>query len=149
MYKIYFRQAIQMLRQNPVMSAIAITGTALAIMMIMAIIVSEEIKNISVAPEIHRARTYYLHDQLERDTARNNTIRGNIKFSTYKEYLTELKTPEAICAVTSFNWGHEKNYSTHPTLIILYRELLKLQTMPFGIFTPVLLSKGFLLQKRL
>ncbi|MCD7932154.1 MAG: hypothetical protein LUH15_12825 [Tannerellaceae bacterium] len=110
MYKIYFRQAIQMLRQNPVMSAIAITGTALAIMMIMAIIVSEEIKNVSVAPEIHQARTYYLHNEVEKDTTRNNTIRGDIKYSIYKEYLAGMKTPEAICAVSSLGGGDMKKY---------------------------------------
>ena len=42
MWKIYFRQAIQMLRQNSFISVISILGTAVAIMMIMAIIVSDE-----------------------------------------------------------------------------------------------------------
>ncbi len=50
-----------MLRQNLFMSIIAITGTALAIMMIMTIIVSEEIKNISVDPERHRSRYSFRH----------------------------------------------------------------------------------------
>ncbi|MCD7937124.1 MAG: ABC transporter permease [Tannerellaceae bacterium] len=108
MYKIYFKQAIQMLRQNLFMSIIAITGTALAIMMIMTIIVSEEIKNISVDPERHRARTYYLHHQLEKDTTKNHTITGDVTFPVYKEFLADMKTPEIICVTTPFKWRQEK-----------------------------------------
>ena len=44
MYRIYFKQALLMLKQNKFISAIAIIGTALAIMMIMTIIVADEIK---------------------------------------------------------------------------------------------------------
>ena len=44
MYKIYFKQALLMLKQNKFISMIAIMGTALAIMMIMTIIVADEIK---------------------------------------------------------------------------------------------------------
>ena len=47
MYRIYFKQALLMLKQNKFISAIAIIGTALAIMMIMTIIVADEIKGIS------------------------------------------------------------------------------------------------------
>lgn len=60
MWKLYFKQAIQMLRQNSFISIISILGTAVAIMMIMAIIVSDEIKNIDLAPEMNRSRTLYI-----------------------------------------------------------------------------------------
>ena len=57
MYKVYFKQALLMLKQNKFISMIAIMGTALAIMMIMTIIVTDEIKEISTTPEINRNRT--------------------------------------------------------------------------------------------
>ena len=60
MYKIYFKQAIEMLKQNKFISIITIIGTALAIMMIMVIIVSDSIKKASIPPEINRDRTMYL-----------------------------------------------------------------------------------------
>ena len=60
MYKVYFKQALLMLKQNKFISMIAIMGTALAIMMIMTIIVTDEIKEISTAPEINRNRTLYV-----------------------------------------------------------------------------------------
>ena len=56
MYRIYFKQSLLMLKQNKFISAIAIIGTALAIMMIMTIIVADEIKGISSTPEINRER---------------------------------------------------------------------------------------------
>ena len=37
MYKVYFRQAIQMLRQNKFFSIVYITGTGLAITMVMVL----------------------------------------------------------------------------------------------------------------
>ncbi len=63
MYKIYFKQAIEMLKQNRFISIITIAGTALAIMMIMVIIVSESIKNTSIPPENNRDRTLYLKQE--------------------------------------------------------------------------------------
>ena len=58
MYRIYFKQALLMLKQNKFISAIAIIGTALAIMMIMTIIVADEIKGISAQPEITGSEPY-------------------------------------------------------------------------------------------
>ena len=67
MFKTYFKQSIEMLKQNKFISMIAILGTALAIMMIMAIVVTDNVKNISVAPEINRDRTYYLPYEIVRE----------------------------------------------------------------------------------
>ncbi|WP_255412419.1 hypothetical protein [Dysgonomonas sp. Marseille-P4361] len=39
MYKVYFKQAIELLKQNKFISTISIAGTALAIMMVMVLIV--------------------------------------------------------------------------------------------------------------
>lgn len=96
MYKLYFKQAIAMLKQNKFISMIAIVGTALAIMMIMSIIVSDEIRNISVAPEVNRDRTYYVSFQVERDTVKNYWNSGWVHYSRYSLYLSDLKTPERV-----------------------------------------------------
>ncbi len=68
MYRIYFKQSLLMLKQNKFISAIAIIGTALAIMMIMTIIVADEIKGISSTPEINRGAnlTYQLPGKKKR-----------------------------------------------------------------------------------
>lgn len=60
MYKIYFKQAWQMLMQNRFISIIAILGTALAIMMILVIVMADTVQNADAAPESNRSRTLYI-----------------------------------------------------------------------------------------
>ncbi len=105
MYKIYFKQAFQMLKQNLFISTISILGTALAIMMIMAIIVSEEIKSVSLAPESNRGRTYHINYQCWRDTTTGSMRSGDLLYSTIQECLLELKVPEAVSVYSAFEVG--------------------------------------------
>ncbi|MDL2256189.1 ABC transporter permease [Parabacteroides sp. OttesenSCG-928-K15] len=94
MFRIYYKQAIEMLKQNRFISAIAVIGTALAIMMIMAIIVSDNIKSISMGAEPNRDRTYYVPSMVLRDTVRQGWSSGGISYELYKDYLSDLQTPE-------------------------------------------------------
>lgn len=99
MIKIYFKQAVEMLKQNKFISLIAILGTALAITMIMAIIVSDEIKNISVSPETNRDRILYISRQMTRDTIQNGMQSSILKLEILNDYLMpQLKTPELVSA---------------------------------------------------
>lgn len=104
MYKTYFKQAVEMLKQNKFFSIISILGTALAIMMVMAIIVTNEIKNISVAPENNRDRTLYISYQYLKDSIKGNvnTYSGSLAYEVIKDYIPHLKTPELI-AVHSYS----------------------------------------------
>jgi len=99
MYKIYFKQAIQMLKQNKFISIITITGTALAIMMIMVIIVTETIKNKSIAPESNRDRTFYIKSYIKEDKVNQGMWASNIPYDIYKDFLSGLKTPEYTSAL--------------------------------------------------
>ena len=96
MYKIYFKQAMQMLKQNKFISIISILGTALAITMIMTIIVTDEVKTLSMAPEINRDRTLYITYQTERDTVNGSLRGGNLAKNIMDEYLSKLETLEYI-----------------------------------------------------
>ena len=87
MYRIYFKQALLMLKQNKFISAIAIIGTALAIMMIMTIIVADEIKGISAQPEINRERTLHINYQVKKDTTKNSWQSGSLSYDIVKDYL--------------------------------------------------------------
>lgn len=109
MYKIYFKQAIAMLKQNKFISIITITGTALAIMMIMVIIVTESIKNISIAPEINRDKTMYVKNFVrnKKDPNSDYIWCGTLPYEYYKKYLSELKTPKNISAVENM-WSGDK-----------------------------------------
>lgn len=94
MYRIYFKQAIQMLKQNMFVSIIAIMGTALAIMMIMSIVVAEQIRTISISPEINRERTYYLSYVYKQDTVKGYMRSGNVSYNDIYNYISKMETPE-------------------------------------------------------
>jgi len=96
MYKLYFKQALEMLKQNKFISLISILGTALAIMMIMAVIVSDEIKSINVSPEINRSRMMYISRQIERDTVNQGMSSSAVSSQIIQDYLSDLKTPEIV-----------------------------------------------------
>ena len=96
MYKVYFKQAVQMLKQNRFISVISILGTALAIMMIMTIIVADEVQNINVAPEDKRDRTFYVSFMSQMDTVKTSGFGGMIRKEIAVNYLAKMKTPEVI-----------------------------------------------------
>lgn len=86
-----------MLKQNKLISIITIIGTALAIMMIMVIIVTESIKNISIAPEPNRDKTMYLKFEVKNKKEGNGmNSNGAISYEVYKAYLSDLKQPELV-----------------------------------------------------
>jgi putative ABC transport system permease protein len=86
-----------MLKQDTFTGIIAIVGTALAIMMIMSIIVVDEVRNISVAPESNRSHTYYIRYQIVKDSMWRNS--GFIEYGIYHDYLSALSTPEYVALV--------------------------------------------------
>ncbi|MDR1090589.1 MAG: ABC transporter permease [Prevotella sp.] len=98
MYKTYFKQAIEMLKQNKFISIISITGTALAIMMVMVIIVSDTIRRIDIAPEINRSKTYYA-GRYSKVNSENHKWQSSIDFRMYKDYFSDLKTPEITSVI--------------------------------------------------
>lgn len=51
MYKQYIKQAVQMLRENTLVSVISISGTALAIAMILVMVLVFQINSAGFAPE--------------------------------------------------------------------------------------------------
>ena len=56
MIKQYFTQAWAQLRQQPLMSAVGIAGTALAIFLIMLVVMMQQVKVAPFAPESNRDR---------------------------------------------------------------------------------------------
>ncbi|MDR1201515.1 MAG: ABC transporter permease [Tannerellaceae bacterium] len=99
MIKIYFKQAIEMLKQNKFISLIAILGTALAIMMIMSIVVVDEIRSISIAPEGNRSHTYYI--KYQRITHPNGWNSGLVDYDICRDYLSDLSTPDDVSLFAS------------------------------------------------
>lgn len=61
MMKHYFKQAIQLLKENKLLSVISILGTALAICMIMVIVILYIVNTAGFKPEVNRGRSYYFN----------------------------------------------------------------------------------------
>lgn len=102
MYKVYLKQAVEMLKQNKFFSIISVLGTALAIMMIMTIVVTDSINNLSVAPEIYRDRMLYVTNEMRRDTTDGGKGHSASALSyNALGYLSEIEKVDLITA-----WMH-------------------------------------------
>lgn len=100
MWKIYFKQTIALLKQNKVISIVSIIGTALAIMMVMVQILIMRINDSNMAPEINRDRVLHLKNQKVIPKNPNSfSSSGNLLYDNYKDYLSDLKTPELVSVI--------------------------------------------------
>ncbi len=63
----YLRQALAMMREEKLYSAIYICGTALATALTMLIAEVFYIKGADIAPEVNRSKTYYLESMRLRE----------------------------------------------------------------------------------
>ncbi len=98
MYKVYFKQAIELLRQNKFISIISIVGTALAIMMVMVIVVVDQVKNADVSPESNRSQLYQIDYQKASYAERNINNSGLLSSQTINILKEEIKSASKISA---------------------------------------------------
>ncbi len=86
-----------MLRSNPLLSIISITGTALAICIIMVIMILYEVNTADMAPEVNRSRSYYVDyvESLGKGTDSRHTI-ANLGLPFIKECMYTLSHTEMI-----------------------------------------------------
>ena len=98
MIKQYITQALAQLRQQPVISAVGIAGTALAIFLIMLVVMIQQVQVVSFAPESNRDR--FLHVKWmsinHKDWGEGSTSNGPMSVRTARECFQSLKTPEAV-----------------------------------------------------
>ena len=104
MIKQYSKQAWRLLKESPVLSAISIIGTALAIGMIMVIVMSHEVKNAAYPPETNRNRMLYVKwmSSKQKGAGDNSSSNGPMGYALAKEGFKALKTPEAVTVVTPY-----------------------------------------------
>lgn len=101
MYKIYIKQAITALRENPLLGVISIVGTALAICMIMVIVIVYEVRNADYQPESNRSRTLYVSwgTAISKKGGDSNS---NLSLKTIKACYHDLQTAEAVTITSRF-----------------------------------------------
>ena len=92
------KQALVQLRQSPLISAINVVGTALAIFLIMLVVMIQQVKTAPFAPESNRDR--FLHVRYasieNKEWRTGNSSNGPMSAQTAKELYQSLKTPEAV-----------------------------------------------------
>jgi putative ABC transport system permease protein len=98
MIRHYFKQALQMLRENPLVHTISILGTSLSIAMILVIVQVFQINNAGYAPESNRSRMLYVLGTEVYCEAKTTRNRGGMSVEVVKECFYSLRTPEAVTA---------------------------------------------------
>lgn len=100
MIKQTIRQAIVLLRQNPLMSIISILGTALAISMIMVMVIAWQTKYADVKPEVNRSRSLYISGVQMVKKGEEGWTNSNLASPVMmKECIWPLKSVEATTVV--------------------------------------------------
>lgn len=100
MYKVYLRLAMQMLRQNKFFSIIYITGTGLAITMVMILAILYYFRTGNIAPETNRDRMLVIqHGKILNKTEGQGNGSSRLSYPTIKECFYSMQTPEAVTAI--------------------------------------------------
>ena len=99
MIKQYIKQAIQLLKENKLVSCISIIGTALSIAMVMVVVLLFQIQLNGYYPENNRDRMLYVQGTEATGKSGNDTNRGAMSAEVVRECFYSLKTPEAATAI--------------------------------------------------
>lgn len=101
MLRQYFKQALQMLKENPLVNTISILGTALSIAMVLVIVLVFQINNAGYAPESNRNRMLYVLGTEVYNEGKTQKNRGAMSAEVVKECFYTLEKPEAVTARAS------------------------------------------------
>ncbi len=96
----YFKQAWCSLRQQPVISAVSIAGSALAIFLIMIVVMMQEVNVAPFAPESNRDRWLVQRcaSITNSEWGPDRSSNGPLAYRTIKTIFYEMETPEAVTA---------------------------------------------------
>lgn len=99
MYKVYFRQAVQMLKQNKFFSIIYIAGTGLAIAMVMILAILYYFHTANIEPESYRDRMMIIQSGKVAKKEGKGYGSSQLSYPTIKECFYPMQIPEAVTAV--------------------------------------------------
>lgn len=101
MIKQTINQALTLFRQNPLLSAISILGTALAISMIMAMVITWQTKYADMEPEVNRHRCLYVRSMGIKGKGENKFQNYSMSSPAFmKEIIEPIGKIEAVTSVT-------------------------------------------------
>ena len=110
MIKQYFAQAWAQLRQQPMVSAVSIAGTALAIFLIMLVVMMQQVKVAPFAPESNRDRFLHVKSMsISNSNWGDGTSNGPMSVQTARECFQSLNPPEVDASIllhaSTFGWA--------------------------------------------
>ena len=113
----YLKAVWSQLKQQPVISAVSVVGTALAIFLIMLVVMIQQVKVAPYAPESNRDR--FLHTMLvcASKGETENTI-SSMSEQTFQELYGQLKTPEAVTSYVVFTSAQPVGLPGQPTFSV-------------------------------
>lgn len=97
----YFKQALNILKENPLISMVSILGTALSIAMIMVVVLMYQVKLVGYSPESNRSRMLYVYGTQIEDNEGVARAKGFMSSEVVRECFYTLEIPEAITAISS------------------------------------------------
>ncbi len=103
MIKQHIKQAVQLLKENRLVSCISIIGTALSIAMVMVVVLLFQIQLSGYYPEYNRDRMLYIQGTEATSKNGTDTNRGGMSAEVVRECFYSLKTPEKVTAIYSEN----------------------------------------------
>ena len=98
MIKTYFKQAIELMRQDRLFSTLYITGTGLAIAMTVIMAVIYYVKLAPVYPEENRSNTLYLTNALFHSEKEKSNLNAGLSYRALQEWIYTLKNVVAVSA---------------------------------------------------
>lgn len=96
MWKLYFKQAWQMMKQQRLFSALYILGTGLAIAMTLVMVLIYYVKIAPIYPEVNRSRTLYI--QTISFTKEGSQWQNAASYQAVKEWFYTLKNAQVVSA---------------------------------------------------
>ena len=125
MIKQYFQQAWAQLRQNPIISVVNVTGTALAIFLIMLVVMVQQVQVEPFAPESNRDRMLYYKNTSVRNPkvwGADDSSNGCMSVQVADQCFRTLTTPEACTVYQAWNVTTPVSVPGQPTFSVDLKE---------------------------
>ena len=123
MIRQYFQQAWAQLRQQPLISAVTVAGTALSIFLIMLVVMMQQVKVAPFSPESNRDR--FLHvkwGSITNEAWGESTSNGPLSVRTAREVYGKMTTPEAVTIYSVFSKSRPVSLPGQPAISVDVRE---------------------------
>ena len=123
MIRQYFQQAWAQLRQQPLISAVTVAGTALSIFLIMLVVMMQQVQVEPFAPESNSDR--FLHvkwGSITNEAWGESTSNGPLSVRTAREVYGKMTTPEAVTIYSVFSESRPVSLPEQPAISVDVRE---------------------------